>query len=66
MCGRYQIVTDAQALYDAFQVEAELDAAPLPGSGGGRAACVTPGLPQGRWQRLEWRHADESSVTDQA
>lgn len=27
MCGRYQIVTDAQALYDAFQVEAELNAA---------------------------------------
>ena len=23
MCGRYQIVTNAQALYDAFQVEAE-------------------------------------------
>ncbi len=29
MCGRYQIVTDAKALYDAFQVEAELDAGPL-------------------------------------
>lgn len=29
MCGRYQIVTDAKALYEAFQVEAELDAAPL-------------------------------------
>src|SRR5512141_766830 len=29
MCGRYKIVTDAQALYDAFQVEAELGAAPL-------------------------------------
>ena len=29
MCGRYKIVTDAQALYDAFQVEAELVAAPL-------------------------------------
>lgn len=29
MCGRYKIVTDAQALYDAFQVEAELAAAPL-------------------------------------
>jgi putative SOS response-associated peptidase YedK len=29
MCGRYKIVTDAQALYDAFQVEAELNAAPL-------------------------------------
>lgn len=24
MCGRYNIVTDAQALYDAFQVEVEL------------------------------------------
>jgi putative SOS response-associated peptidase YedK len=24
MCGRYNIVTDAQALYDAYQVEAEL------------------------------------------
>ena len=29
MCGRYKIVTDAQALYDAFQVEAGLVAAPL-------------------------------------
>jgi putative SOS response-associated peptidase YedK len=29
MCGRYKIVTDAQALYDAFEVEAELNAAPL-------------------------------------
>ena len=29
MCGRYQIVTDAQALYDAFEVEAELSGAPL-------------------------------------
>jgi putative SOS response-associated peptidase YedK len=29
MCGRYNIVTDAQALYDAFQVEVELNAAPL-------------------------------------
>ena len=26
MCGRDRIVTDAQALYDAFQVEVELDA----------------------------------------
>ena len=24
MCGRYNIITDAQALYDAYQVEAEL------------------------------------------
>jgi putative SOS response-associated peptidase YedK len=29
MCGRYKIVTDAQALYDAFQVEAEMNTAPL-------------------------------------
>ena len=29
MCGRYQIVTDAQAIYDAFQVGAELNAALL-------------------------------------
>jgi putative SOS response-associated peptidase YedK len=29
MCGRYKIVTDAQALYDAFEVEAELNAASL-------------------------------------
>lgn len=29
MCGRYNIITDAQALYAAFQVEAELNAAPL-------------------------------------
>ena len=29
MCGRYKIVTDAQALYDAFQVDAGLNAAPL-------------------------------------
>jgi putative SOS response-associated peptidase YedK len=29
MCGRYKIVTDAQALYDAFQVEVESNAAPL-------------------------------------
>ena len=29
MCGRYTIVTDAKALYDAFQVEAELGGAPL-------------------------------------
>jgi putative SOS response-associated peptidase YedK len=29
MCGRYQIVTDAQALYDAFQVEVDLNAVPL-------------------------------------
>ena len=29
MCGRYQIVTNAQALYDAFQVEVELDGASL-------------------------------------
>jgi putative SOS response-associated peptidase YedK len=29
MCGRYNIITDAQALYDAFQLETELDAAPL-------------------------------------
>ena len=29
MCGRYQIVTDAKALYEAFQVDAQLEAAPL-------------------------------------
>jgi putative SOS response-associated peptidase YedK len=29
MCGRYKIITDAQALYDAFQVEAQLDVARL-------------------------------------
>jgi putative SOS response-associated peptidase YedK len=29
LCGRYQIVTDAQAIYDAFQLERELNAAPL-------------------------------------
>jgi putative SOS response-associated peptidase YedK len=29
MCGRYNIITDAQALYDAFQVEVELNAASL-------------------------------------
>ena len=29
MCGRYQIVTDAKALYEAFQVEAQLEAGPL-------------------------------------
>ena len=29
MCGRYKIVTDAQALFDAFQVQAEMDAAKL-------------------------------------
>ncbi len=29
MCGRYQIVTDAQAIYAAFQVGAELNAASL-------------------------------------
>ena len=29
MCGRYQIVTDAQAIYDAFQVGAELNVALL-------------------------------------
>jgi putative SOS response-associated peptidase YedK len=29
MCGRYNIITDAQALYDAFQVDAGADAAKL-------------------------------------
>lgn len=29
MCGRYQIVTNAQALYDAFQVEADLKSTAL-------------------------------------
>ncbi|MBE0615782.1 MAG: SOS response-associated peptidase [Burkholderiales bacterium] len=29
MCGRYNIITDPQALYDAFQVEVELNASPL-------------------------------------
>ncbi|MFH1044445.1 MAG: SOS response-associated peptidase [Pseudomonadota bacterium] len=29
MCGRYNIITDAQALYDAFQVEVESNAASL-------------------------------------
>ncbi len=29
MCGRYNIITDAQALYDAYQVEAELGGAAL-------------------------------------
>lgn len=29
MCGRYNIVTDAQSLYDAFQVDAELGGAAL-------------------------------------
>ncbi len=29
MCGRYNIITDAKALYDAYQVEAELDGAAL-------------------------------------
>jgi len=29
MCGRYNIITDAQALYDAFQVDAGTDAAKL-------------------------------------
>jgi putative SOS response-associated peptidase YedK len=29
MCGRYNIITDAQALFEAFQVQAELEASPL-------------------------------------
>ena len=29
MCGRYNIITDAKALYDAYQVEAELGGAAL-------------------------------------
>ena len=29
MCGRYNIITDAQALYDAFRVEVDLNAVPL-------------------------------------
>ncbi|MBE0627577.1 MAG: SOS response-associated peptidase [Burkholderiales bacterium] len=29
MCGRYNIITDAQALFEAFQVQAELGASPL-------------------------------------
>ena len=29
MCGRYNIITDAQALYAAYQVQAELDGAAL-------------------------------------
>ena len=56
MCGRYNIITDAQALYDAYQVEAELadgrlaryniapatDQLVIVAEGGGRAA---------RWHR---------------
>ena len=29
MCGRYNLITDAKALFDAFQVDADLDAAQL-------------------------------------
>jgi len=29
MCGRYNIITDAQALFEAFRVQAELGASPL-------------------------------------
>jgi putative SOS response-associated peptidase YedK len=53
MCGRYNIITDAQALYDAYQVDAGLDQGRLArynvapatdqlvivAEGGGRAAC---------------------------
>jgi putative SOS response-associated peptidase YedK len=56
MCGRYKIVTDAQALYDAFQVEAELNAASLARYNVAPATDQLVILSEGGHRVARWHH----------
>ena len=56
MCGRYKIVTDAQALYDAFQVGAELDAARLERYNVAPATDQLVVLEEGGRRVARWHH----------
>jgi len=56
MCGRYNIITDAQALYAAFQVEAELNAAPLARYNVAPATDQLVILDEGDGRAARWHH----------
>jgi putative SOS response-associated peptidase YedK len=56
MCGRYKIVTDAQALYDAFQVEAELGEGPLARYNVAPATDQLVILNEGGRRTAHWHH----------
>jgi len=56
VCGRYNIVTDAQALYDAFQIEAELGAAPLARYNVAPATEQLVILEEGGQRAARWHH----------
>ncbi len=56
MCGRYKIITDAQALLDAFQVEAELKAAPLARYNVAPATEQLVILSEGAHRVARWHH----------
>src|SRR5665647_1585775 len=56
MCGRYSIVTDAQALYDAFQVGSELSVAPLVRYNVAPATEQLVILSEGGQRAARWHH----------
>ena len=56
MCGRYQIVTNVQALYDAFQVESELGVAPLARYNAAPATEQLVILNEGGHRVARWHH----------
>ena len=56
MCGRYKIVTDAQALYDAFQIQAELNSAPLARYNVAPATDQLVILNEGGRRAARWHH----------
>jgi putative SOS response-associated peptidase YedK len=56
MCGRYNIITDAQALYDAFQVEPEHGAMPLARYNVAPATKQLVITNEGGARRARWHH----------
>lgn len=56
MCGRYNLITDAQALYDAFQVETDLEAAALTRYNVAPATDQLVILNQGAHRVARWHH----------
>ncbi|MBK5102695.1 MAG: SOS response-associated peptidase [Burkholderiales bacterium] len=56
MCGRYNIITDAQALFDAFQVQVELRASPLARYNVAPATDQLVILNEGAQRVARWHH----------
>ena len=56
MCGRYNIITDAKALFDAFQVDADADAAMLARYNAAPATGQLVILEEGGRRIARWHH----------